>query len=227
MYSLFQMLQFRAVFASGQVGQRRAKLKAIYNDYFSQPGTSSFLSQTVANYLNLMNWQATEEEAKKTQNLIGESTLRSLFHCSRTRVPDASGGMSVHSFAKQYQVTDAQLEYILLTERAMSKSWCDLETIFERKNLLKRSFQLHLPLDRVLLRLHQLNAPQATLYYFLNQIADCNKRLSMSRTVNCAKATIESYVGLKLKADLVVYKDSLPAGSPERFYADKCIAKCK
>lgn len=222
------MVQFKTVLASGQAGQRRARLKAIYNDYFSQPGTSSFLSQTVANYLNLMNWQATEEESRKSLNLVGQSTLQSLFHCSRTHQwTDASGGMSVHSFAKQYQVPDAQLEYILLTERAMSKSWCDLETIFEKKNLLKKSFQLHIPLDRVLLRLHQLDAPQATLYYFLNQIADCNGRLLMSRTVNCAKATIDSYVGLKLKADLVVYKDSLPAGSPERFYADKCIAKLK
>lgn len=222
------MIQFVAVIAGGQIKQRRARIKSIYNDYFSQPGTSSFLSQMVANYLNLMNWQSAEEETRKIATLSGQSTLHSLFHCSRSHQwTDTTGGMPVTTFAKQYQVPDGQMEYVILTERARNQSWCDLETIFEKKNLLKKAFQMHIPLDRVILRLHQLEAPPATLYYFLNHIPDLSKRLTLSRNVHCAKAIIDSYVGLKLKADLVVYKDTLPAGSPERFYADKCIGKFK
>lgn len=222
------MVQFWAVISNGPKSHRRMRIKAVYNDYFSQPGTSAFLSQVVASYLNLMNWQASEEEARKINHLLGESTLHSLHHCSRHNPwADTSGGMPVMSFAKQFQVPDTQLELVLVTERATKQSWCDLETIFEKKNLLKRSFQMQLPLDKVIARLHQLGAPPATLYYFLNQIPDLNRRLTISRSVGCAKAIIDSYVGLKLRADLIVYKDSLPAGSPERFYADKCLSKLK
>lgn len=224
---LFQMVQFLAVVSNGQLKQRRMRIKSIYNDYFSQPGTSPFLSQMVANFLNLMNWQAAEEEARKI-DLVGESTLYSLFHCSRNHQwTDTAGGMPVLAFAKQYQVPDGQMEFVILTERASNHSWCDLETVFERKNLLKKAFLMHIPLDRVIQRLHALEAPQATLYFFLNHVPDLGKRLSIARNVNCAKAIIDSYVGLKLKADLMVYKDTLSAGSPERFYADKCIAKFK
>lgn len=222
------MVQFKAVVSSGQMKQRRMRIKSIYNDYFSQPGTSSFLSETVAHFLNLMNWQAEEETAKKMDNLVGQSMLQSLYHCSRIHQwTDAAGGTPVVSFAKQYLVPDQQLEYVILTERARNQSWCDLEWIFEKKHLLKKSFQLHIPLDKAILRLRHLEAPPATLYYFLNHVSDLNKRLTLARTVNCPKAVIDSYVGLRLKADLIVYKDTLPAGSPERFYADKCIAKFK
>lgn len=223
------MVQFQAVLTGGQIKQRRMRIKSVYNDYFSQPGTSPFLSQMVAQYLNLINWQSAEEETRKISTLVGQSTLHSLFHCSRHHQwSDTTGGMPVTTFAKQYQMPDGQMELVILTERARNQSWCDLETIFEnKKNLLKKAFQMHIPLDRVIQRLHQLEAPQATLYYFLNHIPDLSKRLTLARTVHCAKAIIDSYVGLKLKADLVVYKDTLPAGSPERFYADKCLGKFK
>lgn len=222
------MVQFSTVIASSQIKQRRMRIKSIYNDYFSQPGTSSFLSQMVANYLNLMNYQASEEETRKMTNLVGESTLHSLYHCSRHHQwTDTSAGMPVLSFAKQYQVPDGQMEFVILTERAKNQSWLDLESIFEKKNLLKKAFQMHIPIDRAVLRLHHLDAPSATLFYFLSHIPDLAKRLTLARTVKCPKAVIDSYVGLKLKADLVVYKDSLLAGSPERFYADKCISKFK
>lgn len=224
-----QMVQFSAAIASGESKQKMARIKTVYNDYFSQPGTSSFLSEMVASYLNLMSWQVVEEDSKKgVSGLIGASTIRTLFHCSRHHHwTDPSGGMPVLSFAKQYQVPDAQLEYVILTERAKNQSWCDLESIFEKKQLLKKSFQLHIPLEKVILRLQRLNAPQATLYYFLNQEPDYNKRLALARTVNCIKAIIDCYVGLKLKPDLVAYKDVLLGGSPEKFYADQCIAKLK
>lgn len=221
------MVQFLAVVSSGQLKQRRMRIKSIYNDYFSQPGTSSFLSQMVATYLNLMNWQAAEEETRKV-NLVGESVLHSLFHCSRNQQwTDTTGGAPVFSFAKQYQVPEGQTEYVILTERARHQSWCDLETIFEKKHLLKKVFQLHIPLDRVIVRLHELNAPPATLYYFLSNIPDLAKRSTIAKAVHCPKAIIESYVGLKMKPELSVYKESLPPGSPERFYADKCLAKFK
>lgn len=227
------MVHLTAVVKSSQGREtKRQRIKSIYNDYFAQPGTSPFLSQMVANYLNLMNWQAGEQGARNQPDLVGESTLRSLFHCSRGHHwPDqTTGTVSVnnpHAFAKQYQVMDGQFEYVVLIERARNEAWMDLETIFEKKNLLKRGFQMQIPLDKAILKLHHLKAPQGTLFYFLNKITDLQRRLTLSRSVQCPKAIIDCYVGLKLKGDLAVYKDSLPGGSPERFYADKCLAKLK
>lgn len=232
-FSLLQMLQFLAVIKQNYgMEAKRQKIKTVYNDFFSQPGTSPFLSQMMATYLNLLDWQVSEKTkgGPYSASLVGKPALESLFYCSHTHNWSESQSTTINNpyvFAKQYQISQSQFEWIVLTERGRSQAWCDLDGLFEKKQFMKVSFHMNIPLDKVIFRLFELDAPQAILYKFLSRIEDHQKRLLMARKVGSAKSIVDALVGLKAKQELGLYLENLPKGSPNRFYADSAFDNMK
>ncbi|XP_059620786.1 vacuolar protein sorting-associated protein 16B [Phlebotomus argentipes] len=213
------MLQYRLAVSTSNADLKRRKLSKVHNDYFLQPGAPIFHTRFVSDQLSLLEWQATEALADKT-------VLESLYHaCERHKWTDSkslSPG-NPYNMARKYQISASQFEWIALNERARSKAWKDLDALFERKTFIKSSFAIHIPLDKVVLRLHQLEAPVPVLNAFLARIDDTPKRLTLARKVGAVRSVIDCLVALKDKAELLTVRNSLEQGTPDRFYADNCL----
>ncbi|XP_055641246.1 vacuolar protein sorting-associated protein 16B [Toxorhynchites rutilus septentrionalis] len=202
---------------------KRQRLKKIYNDYFSQPGANTFYAQLVANYLNLLDFQQSQQLTND------QSVLEILFYiCSRYKWGDSSVQSYENPFklAEAHQVSQSQLEWVALNERAKRQAWLDFEHIFEKKawlNIKQKSFNMHIPIDKTILRLFSLHAPDPVLISFLNKVEDPARRLALARNVKSKKGIIDALVGLKDRTELENYQNTLAAGTEERFYAENAL----
>ncbi|XP_055679474.1 vacuolar protein sorting-associated protein 16B isoform X1 [Lutzomyia longipalpis] len=216
------MLQYRLAVTTSNVDLKRRKLAKVHSDYFLQPGASAFHARFLADQLSLLDWQLGEDKS-----LLDKPTLESLYHvCQKYKWTDNKslpGPGNPYNFAKLYQISASQFEWIVLNERARSKAWKDLDGLFEKKTFIKSAFCIHIPLDRVILRLHQLEAPVAVLNTFLGKIDDTQRRLTLARKVGAMRTVIDCLVTQKDKSELLAVRNSLQEGSPERFYADNCL----
>lgn len=226
------MVQFNAVVhSSSNIETKKAKLKRMYADYFSQPGTSQFYAHFVATYINLLEFQLAEKAAGHSgaQSIVGKSVLETLnYVCSRHTWSDASPTTPTNTktFSDTYQILPAQYEWVALNERARAQAWRDVEALFDKKSwhsLNSKTFQIHIPLDRVILQLHQLKAPSAVLVHFLSYMEDGHRRLAIARRVGAVRGQIDALAALKDKVMLENFKNSLAQGSEERFYAENVL----
>uniref|UniRef100_A0A1B0DDE1 Vps16 C-terminal domain-containing protein n=1 Tax=Phlebotomus papatasi TaxID=29031 RepID=A0A1B0DDE1_PHLPP len=175
----------------------------------------------LADQLNLLEWQSAEDKS-----LLDKPVLESLYRvCQRHKWSDNKSPSpgNPYNFAKAYQISASQFEWIALNERARSKAWKDLDGLFEKKTFIKASFAINIPLDKVILRLHELEAPFPVLNTFLGKIDDTQKRLSLARKVGAVRSVIDCLVAMKDKAELVNLRNGLVEGTPERFYAENCL----
>lgn len=215
------MFQYRLAVTTSNVDLKRRKLAKVHSDYFLQPGASQFHARFLADQLNLLEWQSAEDKS-----LLDKPVLESLYRvCQRHKWSDNKSPSpgNPYNFAKTYQISASQFEWIALNERARSKAWKDLDGLFEKKTFIKASFAINIPLDKVILRLHELEAPFPVLNTFLSKIDDTQKRLSLARKVGAVRSVIDCLVAMKDKAELVNLRNGLVEGTPERFYADNCL----
>lgn len=83
---------------------------------------------------------------------------------------------------------------------------------------------MNIPLDKVILQLHRLDAPQAVLNQFLINISDAAHRSALALKVGAEKSVIDSYVELKELHKLEQYvNNTLKPGSENRFYAENIL----
>lgn len=225
------MAQFNAiVHSSSNMETKKTKLKRIYTDYFSQPGMNPYYAHFVATYINLIEFQLAEKTAGHSgaQSIVGKSALETLHYvCSRHKWSDATPtGETPLKFSETFQIIPAQYEWVALNERARTQAWRDVEALFDKKSwhsLKAKTFQIHLPLDRVILQLHQLKAPSAVLVHFLSHMDDNQRRLALARRVGTVRGQIDALAALKDKVTLENFKNSLAQGSEERFYAENVL----
>lgn len=210
---------------------RKTKLKRIYADYFSQPGTNQFYSNFVATYINLLEFQLSEKAAGHAgaQNIPGFPVLETLnYVLSRHKWNDTAQTPvdNPFKFAEIYSVTSSQLEWVALNERARSQAWRDVELLFEKKSwhtLKSKKFQIHIPLEKAILQLYSLNAPCAVLNHFLSHLDDPHRKLMLSKKVNATRSIIDALVSLKDKVELENIREKLAQGTEERFYAENAL----
>ncbi|XP_050088443.1 vacuolar protein sorting-associated protein 16B [Anopheles aquasalis] len=228
------LLQFSIfVCSTSNVEFKRQRLKKIYGDYFSQPGSNSFYAQLVANYINLLEYQSSELHAtggsKAAVEIQDKSVLETLHYvCGKYKWGDTSLQTNDNPFklAENHQISQAQFEWIALNERAKQQAWLDFDHIFEKKawlNLKQKSFKLNIPIDRTILRLHALHAPEPVINTFLAKVEDPQRRLALARRVNSKHGTIDAMVLLKDRAELEVYRSTLESGTEERLYAENAL----
>ncbi|XP_058453840.1 vacuolar protein sorting-associated protein 16B [Malaya genurostris] len=226
------LLQFSVyVRSTSNIEFKRQRLKKIYADYFSQPGANVFYAQLVANYINLIEFQIAEQHSNglNVGSILDQSVLNTLFYvCGRYKWGDTSLQTNENPFklVEAHQVAQSQFEWIALNERARRQAWLDFEHIFEKKawlNLKQKSFNIHIPLDKTILRLFALHAPDPVLSNFLSKVEDPQRRLVLARKVNAKKTIIDALVALKDRIELESYRNSLDAGTEERFYAENAI----
>uniref|UniRef100_A0A1Q3F3J0 Putative vps16b n=1 Tax=Culex tarsalis TaxID=7177 RepID=A0A1Q3F3J0_CULTA len=225
------LLQFSIyVRSTSNVEFKRQRLKKIYSDYFSQPGANSFYAQLVANYINLLEFQVSEQHAPNAGSILDGSVLETLHYaCGRYKWGDTahqSSPTNPFKLAEAHAVGQPQFEWVALNERARAKAWLDFEHIFERKawlNLKQKSFTIHIPIDRTILRLSALNAPEPVLNNFLAKVDDPARRLGLARRVNAKRGVVDALVALKDRTELEQFKDGLEAGTEERFYAENAL----
>lgn len=87
----------------------------------------------------------------------------------------------------------------------------------------QKSFTIHIPIEKAILQLHNLGAPQAILNKFLAQVDDPNRKLALARKVEATHSIIDALVGLKDKVELEVFKERLESGTEARFYAENAL----
>lgn len=96
----------------------------------------------------------------------------------------------------------------------MLQSWHSLKT---------KTFSISLPIDRVILQLHSLDAPIPVLNFFLSHLADARRRLWLARKVGALKSVTDSLVELKDRQGLDDFVQSIAPGTESRFYADSAL----
>uniref|UniRef100_A0A8D8CME4 Spermatogenesis-defective protein 39 homolog n=1 Tax=Culex pipiens TaxID=7175 RepID=A0A8D8CME4_CULPI len=228
------LLQFSIyVRSTSNVEFKRQRLKKIYSDYFSQPGANSFYAQLVANYINLLEFQVSEQHAPNAGSILDRSVLETLHYaCGRYKWGDTAAATlqspaSPFKLAEAHAVGAPQFEWIALNERARANAWLDFEHIFERKAWLnlkqRKSFTIHIPIDRTILRLAALAAPEPVLNNFLAKVDDPARRLGLARRVGAKKGVVDALVALKDRPELELFRDGLEAGTEERFYAENAL----
>lgn len=239
--------------STSNVEFKRQRLKKIYSDYFSQPGANSFYAQLVANYINLLGkkfahvqlepsnkkvkpsaeFQVSEQHAPNAGSILDRSVLETLHYaCGRYKWGDTAAATlqspaSPFKLAEAHAVGAPQFEWIALNERARANAWLDFEHIFERKAWLnlkqRKSFTIHIPIDRTILRLAALAAPEPVLNNFLAKVDDPARRLGLARRVGAKKGVVDALVALKDRPELELFRDGLEAGTEERFYAENAL----
>ncbi|XP_058822467.1 vacuolar protein sorting-associated protein 16B [Topomyia yanbarensis] len=226
------LLQFSIyVRSTTNIEFKRQRLKKIYADYFSQPGANVFYAQLVANYINLIEFQIAEQHSNSSTvgSILDSSVLNTLFYvCGKYKWGDTSLQTNENPFklVEAHQVAQSQFEWIALNERAKRQAWLDFEYIFEKKAWLilkQKSFNIHIPLDKTILRLFALHAPDPVLSNFLGKVEDPQRRLALAKKVNAKKAIVDALVALKDRTELESYRNTLDAGTEERFYAENAI----
>ncbi|XP_055547105.1 vacuolar protein sorting-associated protein 16B [Wyeomyia smithii] len=227
------LLQFSIyVRSTTNIEFKRQRLKKISADYFSQPGANSFYAQLVSNYINLIEFQIAKQHSTSVVSagsILDRSVLETLFYvCNHYKWGDTSLQTNENPFklAESHQVSQSQLEWIALNERAQRQAWLDFEHIFEKKawlNLKQKSFNIHIPLDKTILRLFALHAPEPVLTNFLAKVDEPLRRLTLARKVNAKKGIVDALVALKDRGELENYRDTLEAGTGERYYAENAL----
>ncbi|KAG5681797.1 hypothetical protein PVAND_011205 [Polypedilum vanderplanki] len=222
------MLQFKTIVQSKNTVQKLDKLKI-----FIQPTSSSinpFLMTQMRYYINLLELQINERLYFQPHDVLDKSLLETLyFACEKfQKFSDpltSQNDTNPFKMIEQYNITSAQFEWIALNQRARAQAWRDIETLFEKKTsvLKKKNFTINISLEVVILKLHQLKAPQAVLNSFLQHIEDPERRLTLSKRVGAITSIIDSLTLLKDKNSLEDFKNTLPSGTAEFFYTEKAI----
>lgn len=227
------MLQYQAaVQTSTNPDTRKQKIKKVFSDFYSQSGSNSLYTHLLTNYIILLEWQIFEKSTggPETTKLLDSSVLESLYYtCSKHKWGEATSSNSPTTpqrFVEMYQISSAQFEWIALNERGRSQAWRDVESLFEKKSwhsIKSKSFSIHIPLDKAILKLFSLNAPPPVLNYFLGKIDDQQRKLQLSRKINAVRSIVDALVALKDKTELEVLKERLEAGTEEKFYAENAL----
>lgn len=164
-------------------------------------------------------------------SILDRSVLETLYYiCGRHKWGDTSHQHSNENpfkLAEAHQVAQSQFEWVALNERAKRQAWMDFDHIFEKKawlNLTKqKSLNIHIPIDRTILRLFALHAPDPVLNNFLAKVEDPQRRLALARRVNARRGIVDALVALKDRPELENFARSLEGGTEERYYADKAL----
>ncbi|XP_070500332.1 vacuolar protein sorting-associated protein 16B [Chironomus tepperi] len=219
------LLQFSAIVQSKNAIQKLDKLKKT-QELFTNP----FLLNQVQSYINLLELQINERMYFQPSDVIDKSVLETLYSaCNKfqkfSEPTQSTSSTNPFKIVEQFNVAPAQFEWIALNERAKSQAWRDIESLFEKKSsmLKKKTFAIHIPLEIVILKLHQLRAPQAVLNSFLQHVEDTDRRLTLSKKVGAIHSIVDSLTILKDKRSLEEFKESLPSGTAEYFYTEKAI----
>jgi VPS33B-interacting protein in polarity and apical restriction len=221
------ILQFQSAVGSKNVIQKLEKMKKI-QELFKHANCNPFLAQQVANYVSLLEMQINERLHFQPNDILEKSTIETLyFACGKFQKwsdPTVNSLTNPFKIVETYGVPQAQFEWIALNERGKSQAWMDIEGLFEKKSMLKKkTFAIHIPLELAILRLHHLRAPQAVLNTFLQHLDDPERRLALSKKVGAIHSIVESLVQLKNAQELQEFKETLPSGTAEYFYAEKAI----
>jgi VPS33B-interacting protein in polarity and apical restriction len=79
------------------------------------------------------------------------------------------------------------------------------------------------PVEPLIVRLFVLNAPAAVLNLFLARVDEPQKKLTLAKKVRAVRSWIDALVALKERQELEALRNSLEAGTEERFYAEKSL----
>lgn len=86
-----------------------------------------------------------------------------------------------------------------------------------------KSFSINIPLDRAILQLHSLDAPQPVLHHFLAKISDARRRLVLARKLGSTKSSVDALVELKDRKELEMFIAHLAPSTEVRFYAENAL----
>ncbi|CAG9805097.1 unnamed protein product [Chironomus riparius] len=219
------LLQFSAIVQSKNAIQKLENLKKT-QELFTNP----FLINQVQSYINLLELQINERMHFQPSDVIDTSVLETLYvACTKfQKFSEPTQSTSITNpfkIVEKFNVAPAQFEWIALNERAKSQAWRDIESLFEKKSsmLKKKTFTIHIPLEIVILKLHQLRAPQAVLNSFLHHVEDPDRRLTLAKKVGAIHSIVDALTILKDKRSLEEFKESLPSMTAEYFYTEKAI----
>jgi len=111
-----------------------------------------------------------------------------------------------------------------MTGRGKQKAWVDIDSIFITQSWLRgKKNKSTLPIDRVVVQLHKLEAPPDVLSKYFELIDPLDKRLAVAKKLGFNKVIIDTYAILRDRQALVAFKTSLPLQNEAIIYAENVL----
>ncbi|XP_069685385.1 spermatogenesis-defective protein 39 homolog isoform X2 [Periplaneta americana] len=187
------MKQFQLAVCGTVDSQRRLqRLQTCLKNHFSQPDNRD--RPLIESYIKLLEWQLTMAGSNPeiTKELVGQSVLSSLAYTCRHHWGEQKGSLSSPlTLCQQQGISDRQFQWTVLTVRASFQSWDDIEGLFITKSWLGgKRVKAAIPMEQVVIQLHNHGAPTDILVKYLDLIDSIDKRITLAKKLQCHKAVI-------------------------------------
>ncbi|CAK1540966.1 unnamed protein product [Leptosia nina] len=197
------------------------KLNNLLSNNFNQPGIDSHSTKMLSDYIKLLEWQTC---ANKTE-LNNRSALDCLAYTCRSHWHEGAGKtMSPLTLCQRQQITPLQYDWVVLNVHANSGKWDVVESLFTTKDWLGRTIaSFHIPIEALLSKLSELQAPKYLMTNFINKIQNSDKRLKLAHKYKIHSVVIESHMKQKDRSALTNYKMTLSPQSEEYILAENTL----
>ncbi|KOX71731.1 Spermatogenesis-defective protein 39 like protein [Melipona quadrifasciata] len=178
----------------------------------------------VQSYIKLLEWQKIAKVAEGNEEIeLNSSVLDCLRHACKSHWDLPEGKlMSPTNLSQQYDVSPRQYQKVALEVRATAKEWDDIDRLLLTKarfilrfcNLIKTNN------INVLKILYKNSAPPEVLEKYLKYVDNIERRLELSKNMQCFRMAIDILVQQADRIALTEYKIKLQPQSEEYFYAE-------
>lgn len=134
------LIQFQAAASASplNIDYKKQRLKKVYSELFCTSTSNSFYSVLVANYVTLLEMQASERIHMLPADILDKSVVETLYYvCEKFRWSEGNTTtntmMNPYKLSETYQLLPATFEWVALNERAKCQAWRDVEALFDKK----------------------------------------------------------------------------------------------
>ncbi|XP_049954538.1 spermatogenesis-defective protein 39 homolog [Schistocerca serialis cubense] len=215
------MKQFHlAVRYTSNVERKIQKLRFCAKNYFITDGIDR---RTVLNYVQLLEWQ--QAVSSNENNIINNSVLDSLAYVCKHYWDEPKGNLfSPLTLCQQHGISEKQFQWTALTVRASLHAWDDIEALLFTKSWLGgKKLKTAVPVEPLMLKLHELGAPNDVLCKYLAFIDNTGKRLNIARKLQCHRTVIDIFTEQRDRQSLISYKAILDPQSDDYSYAEGAL----
>lgn len=198
------------------------KLRNCYKTQFSALAECKEAS-FVQSYIQLLEWQKIAKVVEGNEEIeLNSSVLDCLRHACKGHWDLPEGKlMSPTNLSQQYDVSPRQYQKVALEVRAAAKEWDDIDRLLLTKGWLgSKKLQIYLPIEDVLKILYKNSAPPEVLEKYLKYVDNIERRLELSKNMQCFRMAIDILVQQADRIALAEYKIKLQPQSEEYFYAE-------
>lgn len=200
-------------FACSNPQRQLQRLRACSRNHFNDMKEK----QIVDSFIRLLEWEG-------SVNLpLGEPVSVCLEHACKLHW-DSKGPSSPFSLVEDQAVSERLFQWITLNVKAAARLWPDIDSLFITKGWLgNKRVKTELPMDEVVMKLHELDAPQAVLLVYLDLIDNVEKKLEVAKRVHCHRVVIDVYMSQRDRLSILKYRANLEPQSEDFIFAEQAL----